>query len=100
MSLYQLFNKPPTKNILNKLLYCFDLKSLDDNKIFTKKDLNELKSIELINDIILELSDFYLPCKSKKYLVDLNNKKIITILRQFLRHFDYFVYSKRKIYTR
>ena len=96
MSLYQLFNKQPTEKILYKLLKCFDLKNLDDNKIFTKKDLNELKSTDMINDIIIELNEYYLPCKSKKYLVDLNNKKIITILRQFLKCFDYFVFSKEK----
>tara|TARA_B110000977_G_C10972632_1_gene452917 strand:+ start:253 stop:648 length:396 start_codon:yes stop_codon:yes gene_type:complete len=96
MSLYQLFTKPPTKCILDKLLKCFDLKNLEDTKIFTKKDLNELNSTESINDIIIELNEFYLPCKSKKYLLDLNNKKIITILRQFIRYFDYFVFSKEK----
>jgi hypothetical protein len=96
MSLYQLFTKSPTKNILDKLLKCFDLKNLEDTKIFTKKDLNELNSIESINDIIIELNEFYLPCKSKKYLLNLNNKKIITILRQFIRYFDYFVFSKEK----
>ena len=96
MSLYQLFTKPPTKTVLNKLLKCFNLSSLEDTKIFTKKDLNEINSVAAINDIILELNDYYLPCKGKKYLVNLNNKKIITILRQFTRHFNYFVYSKEK----
>lgn len=96
MALYQLFTKPPTQTVLDKILFCFDLKGLDDTKIFTKKDLEESKSVDKINDMIIELNEYYLPCKAKKYLINLNNKKIITILRQFIRYYGFFVFSKEK----
>ena len=35
------------------------------------------------------LKDYYLPCKGKKYLINLTEKKCITLLRQFIKVHDY-----------
>ena len=35
------------------------------------------------------LSNYYLPCKSKDYLQDITEKRCITILRQFIKIFNY-----------
>ena len=43
-----------------------------------------------------ELVRYYIPCKAKKYLTDLNEKKCITILRQFLKIQNYTLMSKDK----
>ena len=43
-----------------------------------------------------ELEVYYLPCKRNKYLYDLNPKKMITILRQIVRCYDYFIFSKER----
>ena len=37
-----------------------------------------------------------MPCKKKKYLQNLTEKKIITLLRQFIKCYDYVLYSKEK----
>jgi hypothetical protein len=37
-----------------------------------------------------------LPCKARTYLNDLNEKNIVTILRQILKHFNYNIISKEK----
>ena len=42
------------------------------------------------------LKDYYLPCKGKKYLGDLDEKKCITLLRQFIRIHDYKCISREK----
>ena len=96
MTLYQLFTKKPDLEIILKILNCLGLENLDDTKIFTKKDLGEMKAIDNINSIIPEIKEYYLPCKAKKYLVDLDNKKIITILRQFIKCYNYFLFSKER----
>ena len=96
MTLYQLFNKKPTEDVISCLLVCFGLENLEDPKIFTKKDLKEINTIREIEKLIPELQEFYLPCKRKKYLTELTYKKIITILRQFIKCYDYVLYSKEK----
>ena len=39
---------------------------------------------------------YYIPCKGRKYLVELTEKKCITILRQFLKIQNYTLMSKEK----
>ena len=54
------------------------------NLIYRKKNI-----LDKINEEIPELEKYYLKCKAKKYLVDLNHKKLITILRQLVRQHKY-----------
>jgi hypothetical protein len=96
MTLYQLFTKKPTEEVVENLLQCFGLESLEDTKIFTKKDLKENNTIDEIDKLCPLLNEYYLPCKRKKYLTDLTYKKIITLLRQFIKCYDYCLYSKEK----
>lgn len=96
MTLYQLFTKNPSEEIMDKILECFDISSLDDTVIFTRKDLVEKDTLNKIMEIREDIEVYYLPCKAKKYLYDLNEKKLITILRQFVRIFGYFIFSKEK----
>ena len=51
-----------------------------------------------INENIKFFEDIYLPCKSKIYLTDLNEKKSVTILRQLLKLFKYNLRSTEKYY--
>ena len=51
MTLFQLFAKKPTEEIIIDLLVCFGLESLEDTKIFTKKDLKEINSLEEVNKL-------------------------------------------------
>ena len=46
MTLNQLFCKNPDSHILDILLNCFKLEGLQDNTIFTKKDLMENNTVE------------------------------------------------------
>ena len=41
MTLYQLFTKNPTDEMMNKILECFEIKDLEDTVVFTRKDLVE-----------------------------------------------------------
>ena len=96
MPINQLFCKKPDTEILNKLLTCFELKNLQDNKHFTRKNLKDINAVNNVLKIIDKLTEYYIPCKAKKYLSDLDEKKIITILRQIVKCFNYFVFSKEK----
>lgn len=96
MPINQLFCKKPNTEILEKVLECFDLKNLQDDKQFTRKYLKDYGTVKKIEEIMTDLSEYYIPCKGEKYLTELNEKKVITILRQIVKCFSYFIFSKER----
>ena len=93
----QLFKRNPDRYIIENLLEIFNIKSLDDKKFyFTKNDLLNSDIIEKIIKAKDKLLIYYIPCKAKKYLENIDEKKCITILRQFLKHIDYNLKLKEK----
>ena len=96
MPFNQLFKSIPPKNLIEELLNLYGLSDLDDTKPFSKIDLIQLKTLETIEEIIPKLNSYYLPCKGRIYLTNLNYKKLITILRQCIKLFNYKLLSKEK----
>ena len=92
----QLFRVSPNIEITERLLVNFCIKGLDDNHSFTRENLSDLNTVKNINGMHNELVRYYIPCKAKKYLTDLNEKKCITILRKFLKIQNYTLISKDK----
>lgn len=92
----QLFKVSPNVEITEKILENFGIKGLDDNHSFTRDNLSDLDTVNNINEMYDELVRYYIPCKAKKYLTDLNEKKCITVLRQFLKMQNYTLMSKEK----
>ena len=90
----QLFKLIPKLNFLLELLHCYGLQNLEEQKYFSRDDLVKLNSVNKIK--LLNLYKYYLPCKAKIYLYNLNEKKLITILRHFLKQFNYKLLSKEK----
>jgi len=85
----QNFKNNPDMNIINTLLQTFGLTDLDDDRYFTKENMKEMNTVDSINLLIPKLEEYYLPCKSKIYLKNLTEKKSITILRQFIKNYNY-----------
>jgi len=92
----QLFRISPDIPITENILQLFGIKDINDNHSFTRENLIDLKTVEKMNELSKELFKYYIPCKSKIYLVELNEKKCITILRQFLKVNNYTLISKEK----
>ena len=92
----QLFRKTPPRDICIKVLNAFGLQDFTDTRNFSRKDLEVIKCLEKINSLRDDLQDYYIPCKSRTYLNDLNTKNVITILRQIVRLFNYSVVSREK----
>ena len=63
---------------------------------FSKKYLINKNIKEKFEELLPELKKIYLNCKHKKYLENLNEKKIITIIRQLIRPYNYCIHSKEK----
>ena len=86
---YQLFQQVPDEEFLKILLNCYGIEDIDDNKEFTKTDLNDINIINKIEDLIPELVLYYLPCKYQMFLTNITLNKCIKILRQILRIYKY-----------
>ena len=64
--------------------------------ISQKKDLEELNTIDNLNQLKDKLASYYIPCKAKLYVNNIDHKRAITILRQFLKTQNYTLSSKEK----
>jgi len=92
----QLFKIYPNEEFVINLLNIYGIKDLSDNHYFIKTDLEELDTINNLNNIKEILRTYYIPCKAKLYINDINYKKAITILRQFLKTQNHTLLSKEK----
>jgi hypothetical protein len=92
----QLFKVSPDLTFTLKLLKLFGIQGIDDNHSFTRNNLVDLHTVLKVNEIMIYLEQYYIPCKSKKYLSEINEKKCITILRQFLKIHNHTLNSKEK----
>ena len=92
----QLFRILPEVEIINSLLEIFGLSSLHDTKSFTKESLKENDTINKLCKMKDVLDKYYLPCKSKNYTTNINEKRCITILRQFIKVHGYTLISKER----
>jgi len=98
MAINQLFKTKPLFEDINNifLLISIDLNGLNKKNSFILKDLKDHeieKNYVLINEI---LDKYYLPCKKRIYLDNLNYKKIITILRQLVKLYNLKIQSINK----
>ena len=96
MNKNQLFKKLPPIDLFERLVKIYGLTDINDCRKFTKDHLIKNKTLEKIEGLREELEEYYLPCKTTKYLLDLDEKKLITILRQIDKIFDYHVTSNEK----
>ena len=92
----QLFRTKPDEELLKKILRCFNINDINDDKEFTKPYLIYYNTPFLLEQLIPELVCIYLPCKYEQFLGQLTINRCITILRQILKLFDYKL-NKREI---
>ena len=92
----QLFNMIPDRNFVIELLQLYGIQDFNDTHFFTKDNLFELNTVNNLNNILDKLNEYYIPCKARIYLKDINLKRSVVILRQFLRCHNYTLYSKKK----
>jgi hypothetical protein len=99
MVVNQLFNRKPSFQIIDKILKAFGLKDLNDRREFCELDLEKNNTLLYLKSIENEIKDYYIPCKQKKYInesTDITNKTAITIFKQFLKTYDYDLFSHEK----
>ena len=92
----QLFKKLPPNELFIRVLNVYGFRSLEDKRSITRDYLKHEGSVDKILKLKPELEKYYLPCKARTYLNNLNEKNIITILRQILKTRDYTIISNEK----
>ncbi len=92
----QLFRKHPSDEVVNRIVEAFGFRSLEDRRSFSRSDLAKLNTVNQIKQLKSTLEQYYLPCKARSYLNDLNEKNIITILRQCIKTRGYTITSREK----
>jgi hypothetical protein len=94
----QLFTEVPPFTLVKKILNVIITKELNDTTYyeFCRKHLVNKNILSKINEFMPELKKYYLKCKHNKYLENLNEKKIITLLRQILKPYDFNIRSIEK----
>lgn len=91
----QLFRVLPDIIIINKVLETFGLTSLDDTKCISKETIKENDTVAKLNQLKETLRKYYLPCKTL-YIQDINEKRCIVILRQFIKVHGYTLFSRER----
>ena len=92
----QLFRKTPTLDLFSRFAKIFGLTDINDCRKFTRDNLIHYKTLEHFSEFYNELEEYYIPCKIDKYLKNMNEKKLITVLRQIAKTYDYNVISNEK----
>lgn len=96
MKINQLFTQLVEQPLLDRLLSCYNLRGLADRRQFCKADLTKAGTVSQFQLLTDELRGYYLPCKARVYLDDLDERKCITVLRQILRLHCYSLFSKER----
>lgn len=92
----QLFSKKPDLETVISLLKLYGIDEFDTNVVFSREDLSKKNIITNLINFKPNLEKYYLPCKSKKYLTNINIKRSVTILRQVIREYNYKIISNEK----
>jgi hypothetical protein len=96
----QLFKSIPSKEFVENILKLFIPNGFQDSYYqFSRKMISDKNVIEKIQLLIPQLKEYYMNCKHKKYLENIDAKKCVTILRQLLRLYEYRVVSMEKYHN-
>lgn len=96
MKINQLFSKSIPDELALRVMSCFGLSNFDDRHEFCKAQLISLGTPQKLTQLVPELSEYYMPCKAKKYLTNIDSSRSITLLKQIMRLFGYSVNSSER----
>lgn len=94
----QLFKEIPSLEFVTNFLKLIIPNGFDKYYFFYRSDLNSKK---IINKLKLpyfknNLMRCYLPCKYRKHFIEVDDKKLITIIRQMIKIYGYNIVSSEK----
>lgn len=97
MKINQLFVSIVDEDTVLSLLKCVNITGFDDNRTFNKNEMRSSESVKKFEtDVLSRLEKYYIPCKAKIYLRDVTENKLITIIKQVLKLYNYVLISIEK----
>ena len=107
MTKNQIFKTVPPLEEIKHITDLIGIINIDKNNEFTRNTI--INNFDLICKHMDKIKEYYLECKSKIYFKNMSDKKILTVLRQCLRLYDYRIdyrdrynsclKKKEKVYT-
>jgi len=91
MGINSLFLSVPPFEVIQQLCACFDLASPDDTRLFDRISMKHTRTVEKLSSMVDTLSSYYMPCKRRVFLdrTNITHKRAVTVLRQFLKLYNY-----------
>jgi hypothetical protein len=96
MTINQLFLTKPPLELIMTMMGHLDIWTLQSVSAFSQKTIIQNNVLIKIKPILDELGKHYLPCKKRVYIDAITPKKLITIVKQCLRIYDYKLISQEK----
>jgi len=90
----RLFRKLPSEEFVNEILEHLKLQGLQERRWFTKDELH----MDTIDEWLPLLEPYYIPCKAKRFLLNVNASRAITILRHILHPLGYDLRTQERMY--
>jgi len=90
----KLFRKIPPPGFVNEILQNLKLQGLSERRWFSKDEL----FLGTIDEWLPVLEPYYIPCKAKRFLSDVDSSRVITILRHILHSNGYQLKTQEKMY--
>lgn len=90
----RLFRIAPPKVLVNEILQHLRLLGLHDLRWFTREEL----TLDTLDEWLPLLEPYYLPCKAKRFLNNMDSTRIVTILRHILQSHGYELHTQEKMY--
>ena len=90
----RLFRKIPSEEFVVEILENLKLNGLQEKRWFTKDEL----FIDTVDEWLPLLEPYYIPCKAKRFLQNINSSRVITILRHILHPIGYDLRTQERMY--
>lgn len=90
----RLFRKIPSKEFVIEILDHLKLQGLQERRWFTRDEL----CLDTVDEWLPLLEPYYIPCKAKRFLLNMNSSRITTILRHILHPLGYDLRTQEKMY--
>jgi hypothetical protein len=90
----RLFRKLPSEEFVNEIIEHLKLQGLQERRWFTKDELH----MDTIDEWLPLLEPYYIPCKAKRFLLNVNASRVITILRHILHPLGYDLRTQERMY--
>jgi hypothetical protein len=77
----KIFRKVPSEEFVLDFLHKLNFIGFHDARMFVREDISR----EVFEELLPHIEPYYLPCKAKRFLYNLDSHKKITVLRHLLR---------------